>query len=91
MVSETSRGCSLVVSLSSVLASLIILAFLVHTVLEWMDDRYQLLRQTLPSRRRLFNDIRTLTSYLCFDSWSALITFMLQSFQPAPPPPPDTG
>jgi hypothetical protein len=71
--------------LSSVLASLIILAFLVHTVLEWMDDSYQLLRRKLPSRQRLFSDIRTLTSYLCFESWDALMTFMLQSFEPAPP------
>jgi hypothetical protein len=71
--------------LSSLLASLIILAFLVHTVLEWMDDQYQLLRQKLPSRQRLFSDIRTLTSYLCFESWRALMTFMLQSFESAPP------
>jgi hypothetical protein len=76
--------------LSSVLASLIILAFLVHTVLEWMDDQYQLLRQKLPSRKRLFSDIRTLTSYLCFENWGALMTFMLQSFEPAPPQP-ETG
>ncbi|MFO1433981.1 MAG: ISNCY family transposase [Candidatus Competibacteraceae bacterium] len=72
--------------LSSLLASLIILAFLVHTVLEWMDDQYQLLRQKLPSRQRLFSDIRTLTSYLCFESWGDLMTFMLRSFEPAPPP-----
>lgn len=71
--------------LSSVLASLIMLAFLVHTVLEWMDDHYQLLRQKLPSRQRLFSDIRALTSYLCFESWGALMTFMLQSFESAPP------
>ena len=76
--------------LASLLASLIILAFLVHTVLEWMDDQYQLLRQKLPSRKRLFSDIRTLTSYLCFESWGALMTFMLQSFEPAPPQP-ETG
>jgi hypothetical protein len=76
--------------LSSLLASLILLAFLVHTVLEWMDDQYQLLRQKLPSRKRLFSDIRTLTSYLCFDSWGALMDFMLQSFEPAPPQP-ETG
>ena len=76
--------------LSSVLASLIILAFLVHTVLEWMDDQYPLLRRKLPSRQRLFSDIRTLTSYLCFESWEALMTFMLQSFEPAPSQP-ETG
>jgi hypothetical protein len=69
---------------------LIILAFLVHTGLEWMDDQYQLLRRKLPSRQRLFSDIRTLTSYLCFESWEALMTFMLQSFEPAPPQP-ETG
>ena len=76
--------------LSSLFASLIILAFLTHTVLEWMDDKYQLLRQKLPSRQRLFNDIRTLTSYLCFQSWDALMDFMLNSFKPSPIQP-ETG
>lgn len=70
--------------LSSLLASLIILAFLIHTVLEWMDGKYRLLRKKLPSRKRLFNDIRTLTSYLCFETWEALMDFMLKSFEPVP-------
>jgi hypothetical protein len=73
--------------LSSLLASLIILAFLTHTVLEWMDGKYQLLRKKLPSRKRLFNDIRTLTSYLCFQTWEALMDFILKSFEPSPPKP----
>ena len=55
---------------------------LVHTVLEWMDDPYRLLRQKRPSRRQLFNDLRALTSYLYFDSWDDLMTFMLRSFEP---------
>lgn len=76
--------------LSSLLASLIILAFLTHTVLEWMDDNYRLLRQKLSSRQRLFNDIRTLTSYLCFETWEALMDFMLNSFE-SPPPEPKSG
>jgi len=76
--------------LSSLLASLIILAFLTHTVLEWMDDKYQLLRKKLPSRKRLFNDIRTLTSYLRFETWEALMDFMLKSFE-QPPPNPKSG
>ena len=76
--------------LSSLLASLIILAFLTHTVLEWMDDQYPLLRKKLPSRKRLFNDIRTLTSYLCFETWEALMDFMLASFKPVPAKP-ETG
>jgi hypothetical protein len=75
--------------LSSLLASLIILAFLTHTVLDWMDGKYRLLRQKLP-RQRLFNDLRTLTSYLPFQSWETLMDFMLQSFEPVPVAP-DTG
>jgi len=59
---------------------LIILAFLIHTVLEWIDSQYRLLQQKAPSRRRFFEDIRILTSYLYFDSWDSLIDFMLQSF-----------
>ena len=77
--------------LSALLASLIILAFLVHTALDWADDKFQLLRQKLPSRKRLFDDIKTLTSYLCFDSWDALMDFMLESFKKPPPPKPETG
>jgi hypothetical protein len=76
--------------LSSLLATLILLAYGLHTLLEWMDDKYQLLRQKLPSRQRLFNDIRALTTYLCFDSWDALLVFMLSGFS-HPPPKPKTG
>ena len=60
-------------------------------MLDWADDKFQLLRQKLPSRKRLFNDINTLTSYLCFDSWGALMDFMLESFKKPPPPKPETG
>lgn len=77
--------------LSFLLASLIILAFPTHTVLEWMDEKYCLPRKKLPSRRRLFNDIRTLTSYLVFDSWDALLDFMLSGFDTPPSAKPGTG
>ena len=68
----------------------LLLAYGLHTLLEWMDDKYPLLRQKLPSRQRLFNDIRALTTYLCFDSWDALLVFMLSGFS-HPPPKPKTG
>ena len=55
-----------------------------------MDDEYRLLRKKLPSRQRLFNDIRTLTSYRCFETWEALMDFMLASFEPVPAKP-ETG
>ena len=76
--------------LSALLATLILLAYLLHTLLEWMDDKYCLLRQTLPSRRRLFDDMRALTSYLCFDDWDHLLDFMLAGWS-CPSSAPNTG
>ncbi len=63
--------------LSSLLASLNILAFLVHTVLEWFDQCYALVRNSLASRKTFFDDLRALTRYMVFDSWQKLMEFML--------------
>ena len=70
--------------LSSLLATLIILAYLLHTLLDLMDDKFCLLRQTLPSRKRLFDDIKALTTYVCFDSWEHLLDFMLEGWSNKP-------
>ena len=75
-------------NLSAVLATLILLAFLFHTVLEHFDKCYQLLRDELPSRQTFFEDVRALTRYLCFDSWQHLLEFMLTGLKlPIPQPP----
>ncbi len=55
-----------------------------------MDDPYPLLRRKLTARQHRFGAIRTLTRYLCFESWEALMRFVLQSFEPALPQP-ETG
>jgi hypothetical protein len=68
-------------NLSSVLATLILLAFLFHTVLEYIDKCYQLLRDELPSRKMFFDDIRALTRYICFESWQQMLEFMLQGLE----------
>ena len=68
-------------ALSSVLATLNLLAFLIHTVLELMDVNYQLVRQKLGTRINFFNDIRALTRYLCFDNWSVLMSFMMRQLE----------
>jgi hypothetical protein len=34
----------------------------------------------IPSRQRLFNDMRALTTYICFESWDALFDFMLKGW-----------
>jgi hypothetical protein len=77
--------------LSATLASLIVLAYLLHTVLDWLDERFTRLRELIACRQRLFDDMRALTTYCHFPSWSALIEFMIQCLtdgpQPAPAPP----
>ncbi|MHB8391715.1 MAG: ISNCY family transposase, partial [Acidobacteriaceae bacterium] len=64
--------------LSSLLATLNLLAFLLHTVQEMTSHKYRLLRASLPTRQTFFDDIRALTRYLCFDSFEALLDFMLK-------------
>ena len=68
-------------NLSSVLATLILLAFLFHTILEHIDKCYQLLRASLSSRKTFFDDIRALTRYICFESWQQMLEFMLKGLE----------
>jgi hypothetical protein len=71
-------------SLSAFLLSLNLLAFLFHTVLEWSDDQYAVLRRVLARRQTFFDDIRALTRYMVFDSWSHLMDFMIQGLELQP-------
>ena len=74
--------------LSTVLLTLNLLAFLFHTSLHLVDQRYRRLREHLAVRQTFFNDIQTLTRYLYFDSWDHLLDFMLKQLEldisPAP-------
>ena len=63
--------------LSNLLATLMILAYLFHTTLDWVDIAYRTVRSLLPSRRTFFEHLRALMQYLPFDSWDALMKFML--------------
>lgn len=66
--------------LAALLATLNLLAFLFHTLLELHDSNYRCIRQFLP-RKTFFDDLRALTRYLCFDSWDALLTFMIRGLE----------
>jgi len=68
-------------NLSAVLATLILLAFLFHTILEYFDQCYRLLRETLSNRKTFFDDIRALTRYICFDNWRQMLEFMLKGLE----------
>jgi hypothetical protein len=67
--------------LASFLLSLNLLAFLIHTVLQLTDPLYQRVRAELGARTTFFDDIRTLTRYLLFDSWDHLLAFMAQQLE----------
>lgn len=68
-------------NLANVLFVLNILAFLVHTVLHLAYEVYRLLRAALVTRKRFFEDIKTLTTYMIFDSWNALFEFMADGLE----------
>lgn len=67
--------------LASLLATLNIIAFLFHTMLELMNEKYQLLRVAIGARVRLFNDIRTMLSYFPFKSFTSLMEFMIEGLK----------
>lgn len=68
------------------LASLMLLAFLAHPMLGLLDQRYQAIRQHLPSRRNFFEHLRALTLFMPFASWDQPFDFMLEALQSAHPP-----
>ncbi|MCP5051499.1 MAG: ISNCY family transposase, partial [bacterium] len=67
--------------LASLLMALNLLAFLFHTLLDLFDEKYRLIRQTLPTRKTFFQDIRALTRYIFFDDWNQLMFFMMQGLK----------
>ncbi len=68
-------------NLSETLATLNILAFLFHTLMEFYDKRYHLIRKTLPRRSMFFDDIRALTRYFLFDNWEHLMIMMINGLE----------
>lgn len=66
--------------LSTLIATLILLSFMFHTLLALLDKRYQLIRNHLP-RKMFFQQLRTISVYLYFASWDALLECMLQAWE----------
>jgi hypothetical protein len=67
--------------LSAFLLSLNLLAFLFHTVLEWGDAKYALLRHVRARRQTFFQDIQALMRYMVFDHWDHLMDFMIRGLE----------
>lgn len=68
-------------NLSCVIVTLILLAFLMHTLLALSEALYQALRAELKTRRTFFNDWRALTTYHLFDDWHHLLAFMADGLE----------
>ncbi len=62
--------------LATLLLSLILLAFLFHTLLDLTNQSYQQIRALIGSRVRFFNDLKTLTIYSCYKNFVHLFRWM---------------
>jgi hypothetical protein len=67
--------------LASLLLSLNLLAFLFHTVLDLVDERYRAIRQELGKRSTFFQDVEALLRYLPFNTWDEVLTFMFNGLE----------
>jgi hypothetical protein len=67
--------------LSQIFLTFNLLAFLSHTMLEIVDEKYQRIREAIANRNIFFNDIRTLTRYIYFAGWDQMMTFMLKGLK----------
>lgn len=70
--------------LASLLVTMNLLAFGLHTLLELADESYPLIRATVGARRTFFDHIRTLTTYLHFETWERLMDFMMRGLEIGP-------
>ena len=66
-------------------STLILLAFLGHTLLDLLNTPYQLLRQALTARRTFFDDLRA-HPLVGFDTWDQLFHFLIRRLELTPPP-----
>lgn len=72
--------------LATVMFTLNLLAFFLHTFLLLVDTRYKAVREELVARRTFFGDIRSLMRYQVFESWEKLLHFMAVGLEVESPP-----
>jgi hypothetical protein len=73
-------------NLSTILVTLNLLAFAMHTVCDIMDELWRLARQKHGSRSQFFSAIAAVTAFLFFPSWEDFLQTI--AFARAPPAPP---
>jgi hypothetical protein len=70
--------------LSSLLLTMNLLAFGLHTLLELTDESYRLIRAAVGARRKFFAHLEALTTYLHFETWERLMDFMMRGLEIGP-------
>jgi len=70
--------------LSSLLLTMNLLAFALHTLLEVTDTSYRLVRRAVGARRKFFQHLEALTAYWYFENWERLLDFMMQGQEVGP-------
>ena len=69
-------------NLSNILASLNLLAFLVHHLSEQLCQIYKHVRECFGARVGFFETLRVMLSIKVYDSWDAFLHFVLSVFSP---------
>jgi len=69
--------------LAAVLATMNLLAFAMHTAADLVDAPWKAARAAVGARKRFFEDLRAITTYLVFPTWAALVE-TLRAGQPPP-------
>jgi hypothetical protein len=72
--------------LATVMFTLNLLAFFLHTFLHLVDTTYRRIREALGARHTFFEDARSLMRWQIFDDWEALIQFMADGLELEPAP-----
>jgi hypothetical protein len=73
-------------TLASLLVALNLLAFALHNACDLAEPAWRRARARLGARKRLFEHLRTLTTYHLFPSWAALLHTILTGTPPRAPP-----
>ena len=70
--------------LASLLVTMNLLAFALHTLLELSDASYGLIRAAVGARRKFFQHLEAVTTYWHFESWERLMDFMMRGLEIGP-------
>lgn len=70
--------------LASLLLTMNLLAFALHTLLEVTDTSYRLIRAAVGARRKFFQHLEALTAYWYFENWERLMDFMMRGQEVGP-------